>query len=83
MTRNKIKLGLIGVMIMLVVTLCMIALNILCYGGVELALCISVVISLFFELYNISEENNIDSPTIYYYIVIGNLISYLIIKAII
>lgn len=83
MTRNKIELGLIGSMIMLVIMLLMITLHIFSYGGAELALCISFVIGLFFEIDNISKENNIDAPAIYYYLFIGNIISYLVIKLII
>lgn len=82
MTRSKIELGLIGIMLMLVITLLMITLHISSYRGVELALCISFVVGLFFEIDNISKENDINAETIYYYLFIGSIISYLIIKLI-
>lgn len=82
MTRSKIELGLIGIMVMLVITLLMMRLHISSYGGVELALCISFVVGLFFEIDNISKENDINTETIYYYLFIGSIISYLIIKLI-
>lgn len=82
MTRSKIELGLIGIMVMLVITLLMMTLHISSYGGVELALYISFVVGLFFEIDNISKENDINIETIYYYLFIGSIISYLIIKLI-
>lgn len=83
MTKSKIELELIGSMIMLLITLLMITLRIFSYGGVELALCVSFVIGLFFEIDNICKENNIDAKSIYYYLFAGNIISYLILKLII
>lgn len=83
MTRSKIELGLIGSMIMLLIMLLMITLHISSYGGAELALCISFIVGLFFEIDNISKENNINAESIYYYLFIGSIISYLILKLII
>ena len=69
---------------MLLITLLMITLRISSYGGgVELALCVSFVIGLFFEIDNICKENNINAKSIYYYLFAGNIISYLILKLII
>jgi hypothetical protein len=83
MTRSKIELGLIGIMVMLLIMVLMMTLHISSYGGAELALCISFLIGLFFEIDNISKENNIDAEAVYYYLFIGSVISYLILKLII